>query len=97
MLKAALHMRENVQRTLDVLCAWRHAGAMPDSPASPTVQLLDRLNLRLAPETFSAIDAARALRPGSVSRNTWIAEAVQEKLARTADAPQTSEGALRHG
>ena len=70
---------------------------MPDSPALPPVQLLDRLNLRLAPETFSAIDAARALRPGSVSRNTWIAEAVQEKLARTVEAMQISEGALRHG
>ena len=92
-----MHMRENVQRTLDARSAWRHAGAMPDSPAAPPVQLLDRLNLRLAPETFSAIDAARALRPGSVSRNTWIAEAVQEKLVRTVEATQTSEGALRHG
>jgi uncharacterized protein (DUF1778 family) len=43
---------------------------------------LDRINLRLAPETFAAIDDACALRPGNVSRNTWIAEAVQEKLAR---------------
>jgi hypothetical protein len=47
-----------------------------------TVRCLDRINLRLAAETFAAIDDACALRPGNVSRNTWIAEAVQEKLAR---------------
>jgi hypothetical protein len=43
---------------------------------------LDRINLRLAADTFAEIDAACAARPGHVSRNTWIAEAVQEKLAR---------------
>lgn len=53
---------------------------MTDS--SPT--LLDRINLRLAPQTFAAIDAARAARPGHVSRNTWLTEAVEEKLAREA-------------
>jgi hypothetical protein len=47
-----------------------------------TVKPLDRLNLRLPAETFDAIDAARAARPGSVSRNTWITEAVEEKLMR---------------
>lgn len=47
-----------------------------------TVGSLDRINLRLAAETFADIDAACAARPGNVSRNTWIAEAVQEKLAR---------------
>jgi len=43
---------------------------------------LDRINLRLAPEVFSLVDRARAKRLGSVSRNTWIAEAIQEKLSR---------------
>lgn len=43
---------------------------------------LDRINLRLSGETFQAIDAARSSRPGRVSRNTWIAEAIEEKLAR---------------
>lgn len=42
----------------------------------------DRINLRLSPEIFAAIDEARADRPGSVSRNTWITEAIQEKLSR---------------
>lgn len=43
---------------------------------------LDRINLRLSNETFRAIDGARAGRPGRVSRNTWIAEAIEEKLTR---------------
>lgn len=48
---------------------------------------LDRINLRLSSETFQAIDEARAGRPGRVSRNTWIAEAIEEKLGREADSP----------
>ncbi len=42
----------------------------------------DRINLRLSTEVFVAIDEARADRPGSISRNTWITEAIQEKLLR---------------
>lgn len=45
----------------------------------------DRINLRLNPETFNLIDLARKLRPGVVSRNTWISEAIQEKLERDLD------------
>jgi metal-responsive CopG/Arc/MetJ family transcriptional regulator len=45
---------------------------------------MDRINLRLPPETFRAIDDLRERRAGSVSRNTWIAEAITEKLAREA-------------
>ena len=70
---------------------------MADSTMSSRVCDLDRLNLRLAPDTFAAIDAARASRPGSVSRNTWIAEAVQEKLARGGVGQPAPEDALRHG
>lgn len=44
----------------------------------------DRINLRLSPEIFAAIDEIRACRPGSISRNTWITEAIQEKLSRDA-------------
>lgn len=51
---------------------------MTDSSPLP----LDRINLRLPAEVFSAIDASRAQRMGHVSRNTWLTEAVQEKLAR---------------
>jgi hypothetical protein len=31
---------------------------------------------------FEAIDDVRSSRPGNVSRNTWIAEAIEEKLVR---------------
>lgn len=43
---------------------------------------LGRINLRLPSEMLEAIDAERSQRVGNVSRNTWIAEAVQEKLNR---------------
>lgn len=42
----------------------------------------DRTNLRLGHEALTAIDVARLQRPGKVSRNTWINEAIQEKLTR---------------
>ena len=47
----------------------------PDSPRP-----LDRINLRLSPEVFKKIDAARG-RAGNVSRNTWVTEAIHEQLA----------------
>jgi metal-responsive CopG/Arc/MetJ family transcriptional regulator len=56
-----------------------------------TVRDLDRINLRLSAEMFAMIDAARADRLGSVSRNTWITEAIAEKLARETSANE------RHG
>ena len=57
---------------------WRHAIRPQRIGTGP----LDRINLRLDPETFEATDAVRAKRPGNISRNTWITEAIQEKLAR---------------
>ena len=57
---------------------------MTDDSKGSAVRGLDRINLRLPGETFEAIDAARADRPGAVSRNTWITEAIEEKLAREA-------------
>jgi hypothetical protein len=39
-------------------------------------------NLRLEAKIWAAIDRACQRRPGSISRNTWITEAVLEKLAR---------------
>jgi hypothetical protein len=61
------------------------------SPARETATK-DRINLRLAPEFFAAIDEARFRRPGSISRNTWIAEAIQEKLAREAHQGEAHRG-----
>ncbi len=68
-----------------------------DSKAT-TVGSLDRINLRLPAETFDAIDACRTQRTGVVSRNTWLTEAVEEKLARERAnyVPQVIDG-LRHG
>jgi hypothetical protein len=55
---------------------------MADSDKSQAIRELDRINLRLSSAMFGAIDHARSGRPGNVSRNTWIAEAIEEKLAR---------------
>ena len=65
-----------------------------DSDSKPaTPRSLDRINLRLAGDTFAEIDAACTARPGNISRNTWIAEAIKEKLARdgTGALPQAGE------
>jgi predicted HicB family RNase H-like nuclease len=45
-------------------------------------QCLQRINLRLSAEALAAIDAECACRVGNVSRNTWIVEAIQERLDR---------------
>lgn len=67
---------------------------MSDSSPAPSglaPSTLDRINLRLPAEMFAAIDDARLTRAGHVSRNTWLTEAVQEKLAReTSVAPEMS-------
>jgi hypothetical protein len=53
-----------------------------------------RQSVRLHPEMWGAIDDVRAKRPGIVSRNTWIAEAILEKLARE---PDTNKPPLKAG
>lgn len=81
-------------RTMDAAPWRRQFGAMSDSSSAPTP--LNRINLRLPPETFVAIDRACAARPGHVSRNTWLTEAVEEKLTReAANLPELKE--RRHG
>jgi predicted DNA binding CopG/RHH family protein len=52
---------------------------------------MDRINLRLSSETFAAIDKARSARPGRISRNTWIAEAIEAKLAEEASSASAPE------
>jgi hypothetical protein len=66
---------------------------LPDSK-SAMIRSLDRINLRLPADTFEAIDAARAGRPGNISRNTWITEAVEEKLARDRAGRGLTSGAI---
>ena len=71
---------------------------MNSDSKTATVRGLDRINLRLAAETFADIDAVCAGRPGNVSRNTWIAEAVEEKLARERITATANDGERRaHG
>jgi metal-responsive CopG/Arc/MetJ family transcriptional regulator len=41
-----------------------------------------RISLRLPKELFEDIDRLRLTRAGNISRNTWIAEAVKEKLEK---------------
>jgi hypothetical protein len=73
----------NIQRTFWTKGrSWRHDGAMSESAKFSGIRILDRINLRLSADTFHAIDAARSKRAGRVSRNTWIAVAIEEKLAR---------------
>ena len=94
----AVAMRNKPETPLDGGPHRRQGGAMqPDSKAA-TVRSLDRINLRLSAATFGEIDEACAVRSGHVSRNTWITEAVQEKLAsqRATSAPLIS-GRRAHG
>jgi LPS sulfotransferase NodH len=53
-------------------------------PATPkkTVDHRARQSLRLEAQLWAAIDVARSQRPGNVSRNTWITEAILEKITR---------------
>jgi len=52
--------------------------------------------VRLPPEMLGAIDTARSRRVGNVSRNTWITEAVQEKLTRGDTTTPSTGGGERH-
>ena len=66
------------------LLFWRQKGAklvtMKDDSKDDN---RTRRNLRLPPELCEAVDAACEKRAGKVSFNTWIIEAVEEKLARS--------------
>ncbi len=41
-----------------------------------------RQSIRLDKQLWDGIDRVRSERPGNISRNTWITEAVLEKLQR---------------
>lgn len=53
---------------------------MKTTPKVPGSSCQGRMNLRLPSDMLGAIDADRSSRPGNISRNTWILEAVAEKL-----------------
>jgi len=50
--------------------------------APPESEDRQRRNVRLENELWEGIEESIARRPGKTSRNTWIAEAVREKLER---------------
>lgn len=54
----------------------------PMKAAHKDLRSTERFTLRLPPEVLEAIDAECSCRAGNVSRNTWITEAVTERLAR---------------
>ena len=62
---------------------------------SPKTDNRARQSLRLDQALWTRIDRARLQRPGNVSRNTWIAEAILEKLERegTSSPAETGEKA----
>ncbi len=92
-----LRQNWNKIETLDAVPWWCQSGAMVTDSKTTSIRILDRVDLRLPGETFNAIDAARSERPGVVSRNTWITEAIQEKLARVCAGDDLGEGQWRNG
>lgn len=55
----------------------------------------ERITVRLPDDMLAAIDAECSHRIGNVSRNTWILEAVQEKLSRAAAGANKQSDAAR--
>ena len=89
---------EQTENIVDVEPRRRQNGAMIDPRKTATIRSLDRINLRLPAATFDAIDQSRTARAGNISRNTWITEAVEEKLAREhAQAAHADNDRLSHG
>lgn len=50
-------------------------------------------SLRVEDKSMNAIDRARSKRHGNISRNTWIAEAIAEKLVREDHSAKFQENA----
>jgi hypothetical protein len=69
---------------------WRHHGVMTSRTHNQPKD--GRSTLRLPPELWAAIDGARDKRPGNVSRNTWLVEAITEKLAKEQQNTAESDG-----
>jgi len=70
--------------------------SMTRAASKGTRTRLERFTVRLPPEMLGAIDTARSRRVGNVSRNTWITEAVQEKLTRGDTTTPSTGGGERH-
>ncbi|MGA3705787.1 ribbon-helix-helix domain-containing protein [Ralstonia nicotianae] len=55
----------------------------------------ERITVRLPDDMLAEIDAECSRRIGNVSRNTWILEAVQEKLSRAGSGANKQSDAAR--
>jgi hypothetical protein len=67
---------------------WRHILPL-FLVAPPESEDRQRKNIRLEIELWEGIEGSIARRPGKTSRNTWIAEAVREKLERESQATES--------
>ncbi|WP_228939279.1 ribbon-helix-helix domain-containing protein [Paraburkholderia saeva] len=56
---------------------------------------MERVTVRLPDDMLAAVDAECSRRIGNVSRNTWILEAVQEKLSRAGGGANKQSDAAR--
>jgi hypothetical protein len=54
----------------------------PQGAMKPKRRITERCSLRLPKQVFASIETARAKRPGYLSRNSWIAEAIRDKLRK---------------
>jgi predicted HicB family RNase H-like nuclease len=59
--------------------------------------LMGRATLRIPRDVVEAIDAECSRRVGSVSRNTWIIEAVMEKLTRHSSVTRPQSDGIGNG
>jgi hypothetical protein len=71
-------LSETRQQPVELAPVWRHSTFM----AVCVLDKRSRQNLRLDPRIWDEVDRDRSRRAGNISRNTWITEAILEKLAR---------------
>lgn len=55
------------------------------SPAAAAARKITPIALRVPTELLARLDAARGTQAVALPRNTWILQAIAEKLAREAD------------
>jgi hypothetical protein len=70
---------------------------MKDVHKDPGSLLMARTTLRIPRDVVQAIDAECSRRAGSVSRNTWIIEAVMEKLTRHSSVTRPQSDGIGNG
>ena len=73
------------RRPHDLEAAINRGGASRASEEESDDDGLHTVNIRLPRRIWKQIDALRRRQPGKVSRNTWIAQAVEDKIEREAE------------